>query len=259
MATERPDSTAPTRRQPALARFWPLAALLVIALSAYASGLHRELRISWLVDQQLVLRDAVLARPVAAPLAYVLLYTAAVACAIPGGLVLSTAAGLMFGTKLGGAYATIAITLGSTLLFLAARSALRPLAERLARRMLGRDLPALEGDGFLYMLAVRLVPFTPFWAINIAAAMTRIRLVAYVAATFIGIAPITFILAAAGSGIGDTLAAGEQPGLATILRPEIIAPLVLLALVSLAPIAFRQRQRRRSLASARAAARSPAT
>jgi uncharacterized membrane protein YdjX (TVP38/TMEM64 family) len=240
-----------------LARFWPLAALLVVAVVAYSAGLHRQLSVAWLVEQQHALRQAVAAHPVLAPLAYILLYTVAVACAVPGGLVFSTAAGLMFGTVLGGAYAVIAITLGSAILFLAARSALRPLAERLARRMLGRDLPALEGDGFLYMLAVRLVPFTPFWVVNLAAAMTRIRLGAYVAATFIGIAPITYILAAAGAGIGDTLAAGEQPGLGTILRPHIMLPLLLLAIVSLAPIAFKRRQRRRSLAAA--ATRSRAT
>ncbi len=235
-----------------LARFWPLAALLVIAAVAYGSGLHRQLNIGWLVEQQLVLRQAVAAHPITAPLAYILIYTAMVACAIPGGIVLSTASGVMFGTLLGGAYAVIAITLGSSALFLAARSALRPLAERLARRMLRRELPALEGDGFLYMLAVRLVPFTPFWVVNIAAAMTRIRLGSYVAATFIGIAPITYILAAAGSGIGDSLAAGEQPGLGTILRPEILVPLLLLAIVSLLPIAFKRRQQRLAAGRSRA-------
>ena len=259
MATERSDpAIAETRRSSGfIARFWPLALLLAVALAAYGMGLHRQLSMGWLIEQQAALRHAVSEHPVLAPVAFVLAYGACVACAVPGGLVMSTAAGLMFGTWLGGAYAIVAITLGSTVLFLAARSALRPVVERLARRMLRRGLPALDGDGFLYLLAVRLVPFTPFWMVNIAAAMTKIGPRAYAAATFIGIAPITFILAAAGSGIGDSLVAGEQPGLATILRPEILVPLFLLALVSLAPIALKQWRRRRSLASA--ATRSPAT
>ena len=235
--------------------------LVVVAAGVYSTGLYRQISLSWLVEQQMMLRQAVLAHPVLAPVGYVAIYAAMVACAIPGGLVLSTASGLLFGTGLGGFYAVIAITLGSTALFLAARSALRPLAQRLARRWLQRELPALAGDGFLYMLAVRLVPFTPFWMVNIGAAMTRIPTSAYVAATFIGIAPITYILAAAGAGIGDTLAAGEQPHLATILRPEIIVPLVLLAVVSLAPVGIKRWRRRRRLAAgaARVARRWPAT
>lgn len=261
VATERSDSSRPEqgggRR---LVRFWPFAMLLVVAVVVYATGLHRQLSIAWLVEQQSVLRQAVAAHPIAAPLAYMALYAASVACAIPGGIVLSAAGGLMFGTVAGGAYAVMAITLGSTILFLAARSALRPLAERLARRVLRSGLPELEGDGFLYMLAVRLVPFTPFWIVNLAAAMTRIRLRSYVAATFVGIAPITFILAAAGAGTGETLASGAQPGLSTILRPQIVVPLILLALVSLAPLALKRRRRRlRAIADAREATRSPAT
>ena len=182
--------------------------------------------------------------PIAAAAGFVALYTMVVACAIPIGLVLSTGAGVMFGTAMGGLYALLAITFGSTLLFLAARSALRPYAERMARRLLGREMPVLEGDGFSYMLAIRLVPFTPFWVVNIAAAMTDIRLRSYAAATFLGIAPITFILAATGAGIGDSIAGGQAPEMNVLLRWQVVGPLLLLAVASLAPLAIKRRRAR---------------
>ncbi len=227
-----------------IARWWPLVAIFALAVAGYLSGLYRYVSIAKLIEQQQALRTLVAAHPVTAAFGFVTLYTMVVACAIPIGLVLSTGAGLMFGTILGGLYALLAITFGSTLLFLAARSALRPYAERLARRILGREMPVLEGDGFSYMLAIRLIPFTPFWVVNIAAAMTDIRLRSYAAATFLGIAPITFILAATGAGVGDTMAGGQPPEANLLLRWQIVGPLLLLAVASLAPLAVKRWRRR---------------
>lgn len=223
-------------------RWWPLVAIFALAVAGYFSGLYRYVSLTRLIEQQQALHLMVAAHPVTAALGFVVLYTTVVACAIPIGLVLSTGAGVMFGTALGGFYALLAITWGSMILFLAARSALRPFTERLARRILGRDMPVLEGDGFSYMLAIRLVPFTPFWVVNIAAAMTDIRLRSYVAATFLGLAPITFILAAAGAGIGNTMAGGQPPELNILLRWQIVGPLLLLAVASLAPIIVKRRR-----------------
>lgn len=192
------------------------------------------------------IRTALAARSILTPVAYMAFYTAAVACAFPGGIALSMAAGLLFGTVLGGTYAVFAITAGAVLLFLAGRSTLRPILERRAGRFFRKVAPTLEQNGFSYLLAVRLIPFTPFWLVNLSAALTGISLPAYALATFIGIAPITFVLASAGVGIGDTLEAGGQPGVTTLLRPSILIPLLVLAAMSLAPVAFRRLRSRRT-------------
>ena len=169
-------------------------------------------------------------------------YAAMVACMIPGGVVFSMAAGLLFGVATGTAYVLLAVTAGSAVLLVAARSALRPLIERYAGPRLGRMVAALERDGFSYLLAARLLPFAPFWLTNLAASLTRIRLPVFALATILGIAPITVVLTAAGSGIGDTLQAGEQPGFGTVLRPQIAVPLLLTAILALAPIALKRYQ-----------------
>ncbi len=226
-----------TRR--AIKRLWLLGLLLGLALCAYALGLHRQLSLQNLVDQQAALRVFVAAHEVAMPAAFMLSYAAMVACAIPGGVVFSIAAGLLFGMLAGTAIVLVAVTAGSCVLVVAARSALRPMVERHAGARLGRLVAALQRDGFSYLLAARLLPFAPFWLTNLAAALTRIGLAPFALATVIGLAPITLVLTAAGAGLAETLASGEQPSLAGLLRPIVVAPLLLSAMLSLAPIALR--------------------
>ena len=102
---------------------------------------------------------------------------------------------------------------GAVLLFLAARSTLRPLLARRARPFLERVGPALERDGFSYLLALRLLPVLPFWLLNLAPALVGMRLAPYTAATFLGIIPGTVVFASIGAGLGDVLASGGPPHL----------------------------------------------
>jgi uncharacterized membrane protein YdjX (TVP38/TMEM64 family) len=198
-----------------------------------------------LTEQQDFLRIFVARHTVLAPLAFIGIYTTAVACAIPGGIVMGAAAGLLFGTIQGGIYALIAITIGATILFLAARTALRPVVERRFSRLLERITPAVETNGFLYLLAVRLIPLTPFWLVNIAAALGGVRLIPYILATFIGIVPITFVFTSLGEGLSRTLAAGSQLTTAQVLvQPSLLIPLLGLAVLALLPIALKRGLRR---------------
>ncbi len=219
---------------------WPLLVLIVGAALLYTLGVHRQLSLTGLAAQQGALRGFVAEHPIWTPIAFMAAYAAMVACAIPGGVVASMAAGLLFGIGAGTAYTLVAVTAGSVILLLAARSALRPLIERHAGARLERVVAALERDGFSYLLAARLLPFAPFWMTNLAASLTRISVGTFASATVIGIAPITLVLTATGSGLGDTIAAGEQPSLAAVLRPQIALPLLLSAILSLAPIALKR-------------------
>ena len=81
-----------------------------------------------------------------------------------------------------------------SLLFLAVRYHLAD-ARRRAPRPVPRPRPrqACERDGFSYLLAIRLVPAFPFWLVNLAAALSGMRLLPYAAATVIGIMPATFV------------------------------------------------------------------
>jgi len=96
------------------------------------------------------------------------------------------AGGLLFGTLSGGLLAIVGSTAGAIGLFLAVRY---HLAEAIAARR-GRFLDAirtsLHRDGFSYLLAIRLIPAFPFSLVNLAAALSGMRLLPYGAATVIG-------------------------------------------------------------------------
>jgi hypothetical protein len=58
--------------------------------------------------------------------------------------------------------------------------------------------------------------------------------------TFFGIMPGTFVFASIGNGISVLLQSGERPDLSVMQSPEILGPLVALAVLSLAPILWRR-------------------
>ena len=84
---------------------------------------------------------------------------------------------------------------------------------------------------------------------NLAAALSGMRLLPYAAATLLGIMPATFVFASIGAGLGDVLATGGSPTSRVIFSPRILGPLIGLAALSLLPVAWRRWRRSRCLIS----------
>jgi uncharacterized membrane protein YdjX (TVP38/TMEM64 family) len=226
-----------------LRRFWPLLLLLLAIGAAFAAGLPQQLTWATLARNQAVLTSWVAEHPQAAPALYFAAYAVAAALSLPEAAVITVAGGLLFGTLLGGTLAVFGSTLGSVVLFLAARYHLADAMTARAGGFLERVRPRLERDGFSYLLAIRLIPVFPFWLVNLAAALTGIRLLPYVAATLLGIIPATFVYASIGAGVGSVLAAGGEPDLAVIFSPRVLGPLIALAALSLVPVLWRKWRR----------------
>ena len=91
--------------------------------------------------------------------------------------------------------------------------------EQLRRRVapfLDRFSAGIEKDAFFYLLSLRLIPFFPFFAVNIAPAMLKISLTTYAMATLLGIAPAVYVYTSLGAGVADlselTVDPREKPG-----------------------------------------------
>jgi uncharacterized membrane protein YdjX (TVP38/TMEM64 family) len=221
-------------------RFLPLIVLLAALLGVWTSGVLDQLSWGGLARNHAVLAGWVADHPVLAPCLFVLLYIAVAALSVPEAAVVTLAGGLLFGTTLGGVLTIVGATIGAVILFLVARSA---LAEPLARRggaVMRSVRDRLHRDGFLYLLSIRLIPAFPFWLINLAAALCGMRVVPFAAATFIGIAPATFVFTSIGAGIGGVLASGGRPDLGMILTLPVLGPLLALAALSLLPLLWRR-------------------
>lgn len=218
-----------------------LLLLLLLVAAGIVAAVWLQPRIGWdtLTAHQQALRDFVGAHPVAAALVYVLTYIAATALSLPQGALLTVTGGLLFGAVFGCALTVLGATAGASLLVMAARTALGdPLARR-GGRLVEAVRTGLQRDGFSYLLALRLVPLFPFWAVNLAAAMVGMRLVVFVPGTALGIVPATFVFSSIGAGVGDVLVAGRTPDLSVLFKPTLILPLLGLALLSLLPVAWR--------------------
>ena len=97
-------------------------------------------------------------------------------------------------------------------------------------------------NAFFYLLALRLVPAAPFWAVNIVPALTRMPFRQFMGATCLGIIPGTMVYIPVGRGFDHILAAGKTPDLGVLTSPEILLPLVGLGALSLLPILVRRWQ-----------------
>jgi len=226
-----------------LRRFLPLVILIVAAVAVLASGLAGQVNWAALAAHHIRLAEWIARHPIAAPALYAVLYAVATALSLPEAAVLTVAGGLLLGTWLGTAMAIAGSTAGAVMLFLAARSVFAAAMAARAGPRLGRMREELHRNGFLYLLAIRLVPLFPFWLVNLAAALAGMRLLPYVGATFLGIIPATFVYASIGAGIGDVLAAGHQPDLTVVFSPSILGPLLGLAALALLPVVWRHWRR----------------
>jgi uncharacterized membrane protein YdjX (TVP38/TMEM64 family) len=223
-------------------RFLPL--LLLLACLGAALILGRGVGWETLARHQDGLANWVAAHPIAAPLLYLSAYILTAALSLPQAALLTVAGGLLFGTVLGGVLTIIGATIGAAILVTIARTALRGVLDRHRHRIPAAVQARLAQDGFFYLLTLRLLPVVPFWVVNLAAALAEIRLLAFVPATLLGIAPATFVLSSIGAGVGGILAAGQAPDLSVLFAPRVLLPLLGLAALSLLPILLRPVLRR---------------
>lgn len=217
-----------------------LGLLLCAAVALRLAGVDAALDVGTLARHEAAITAAVAAHPWLAPLAFAVLYALVVAVSLPGAAVLTMAGGWLFGTVFGTLWSALGATLGATLVFLLARGALRePLRRRVGARMAGLER-AFREHGPSWLLFLRLVPLFPFWLVNLVPAFLGMRLLPYVACTFVGILPAGLVYAAIGAGLGDLLARGERPDPALILEPRFLLPLFGLGLLALAPVLWRR-------------------
>jgi uncharacterized membrane protein YdjX (TVP38/TMEM64 family) len=249
-----------------LKRLWPLLLLLAAGGFIYAIGLHRYLSIETLVDNRQTFRTFIRANMVLSLGVFVAVYATAVALSLPGGAALTMAGGFLFGWLLGGTVSIVAATIGASIAFLIARSALGDLLAARAGPWLSRFRQEFQEDAFSYLLFLRLVPIFPFWLVNLAPGLLGVSFPTYVATTILGIIPGTFAFALAGYGLDSVIEAQQAayqsclakmgPGgqescsytldAGALLTPELIAGLVALGLVALIPVGVKWYRRTRA-------------
>jgi uncharacterized membrane protein YdjX (TVP38/TMEM64 family) len=215
-----------------------VAALFAAGLALFfALDGPRYLDLATVRDQRDALRAFTDAHQVAAILIGFALYVAVVALSVPGATVLSLAAGFVFGRWVGWMLVLAGATVGATLVFLAARYVVGDWARNRMGSAGQRIRDGFTANAFSYLLFLRLVPAFPFFLVNLAVALTPIPVRTYVVATFLGIAPGSFVYVNLGEALGRIDSTGG------LLSAPVVLAFALLALLSLVPVWL---QRRRS-------------
>lgn len=221
-------------------RFSPLVMLLLAITAAFALGLDDYVSFEQLERNRGWLLDFVDRHAFLAPLGFMLIYAIAIALSLPGGAILTIAGGFLFGIVAGTLYAVVAATLGATVVFLIARTALGDSLRQRAGPAVRRMEAGFRENALNYLLFLRLIPAFPFWLVNLVPAFLGVPLGTYVVATAVGIIPGTLVFASVGNGLGTVFETGGRPDLGIIFKPDIILPIIGLAVLAILPVAYRK-------------------
>ncbi len=138
-------------------------------------------------------------------------------------VLLALFSGAVFDFWVGLALITLSSTLGAALSMLLARLALSRW-ETQRGRFVARLNDAIERDGAIALLSLRLTPGVPFFWVNVAAGLTSMNLRSYVVATLFGKLPMNAVFVGAGNHLAEIERVGD------ILTPNVIALLIVLAI-----------------------------
>ena len=205
-----------------------LGAAALIAVFVYR---HFELGTLLTLDQLKQSRDSLVAfyqtKPLITLAGFFAVYVLAAALSIPGALILTLAAGAMFGLWTGLLVVSFASSLGALLAFLASRYLLRDSLQARFGKALAPINEGVKKDGTFYLLTLRLVPVFPFWLVNLLMGLTPIPAGRFYAVSQIGMLIGTAVYVNAGT----QLAAINSPR--DILSPALLGSFVLLGIFPL--------------------------
>ncbi len=206
------------------------------SLSFDALAQHREMLLAY--------RDS---HYVGAIAAFLAIYVCIVAFSLPGASVATLSGGFLFGIFPGVIFNVTGATIGASCLFLAVRWG---LGDWLAAKMdvsEGRTKQFKEGideNQWSMLFLIRLLPIVPFFVANLLPAFVGVSLFRFVVSTGLGIIPGAFVFTSIGAGLGSVFETGEMPNLGRIFEPQILLPLLGLAVLSALPILYKRFGRR---------------
>lgn len=177
-------------------------------------------------------------------LVFLCTYIILVAVSLPGASLGSIAAGFLFGTWIGSLCIIVGATIGALIVFLLVRYFLRDwVSQRLTKRMQLFN-EHVSDNALHYLLFLRLVPLFPFWLVNIAPAILKVRVSHFFWSTFLGIIPGSIVYVSIGSGL-EHISTQQQLNLKIIFTPSVFLPLLGLGILSLIPIIVKHLQGKR--------------
>lgn len=220
-------------------QYLPILVIACLSALAWALGAHHYLSFDALRAHHDALESYIGLYPLSSFALYAAAYIAVVGLSFPGATFMTLLGGFLFGRIWGTGLVVASASIGATIFFVSAKAASQDLLTRKAGPWVNKMKAGFEKDGFYYLLTLRLVPLFPFVAINLVAAVLQIPLRTFIAATFIGIIPGSFIFVSIGDALKDViLTTGLSPKV--VLEPKILFALIGLGVLSLLPVFYKR-------------------
>jgi uncharacterized membrane protein YdjX (TVP38/TMEM64 family) len=233
-----PDATP---SKPGLARMLPFLVIVVVAVVG-AITLRDQLSFDALARHRLDLLAYRDAHYLASVLVFMSVYIVIVGFSLPGATVASLTGGFLFGIFPGTLFNLVAATTGAVCIFLAARMGFgSALAARIESQggKVARLRAALAENEWSVLFLMRLTPVVPFFVANLLPALLNIRLSRFVISTGFGIIPGALVLTSVGAGLGEVFERGGMPDLSIVFAPQVLLPILGLAVLAALPILIR--------------------
>lgn len=240
MENSSAQETAPEAGKLSIARLWPLVVIVAGIAVFFAMGWDKYLSFQSLSEHRQTLLQWTADNQVLAISVFIVGYAIVVAFSLPGAVWMTLAGGFLFGTVLATVTVIVAATLGAVAIFLVARYALADFFRAKMGAAGEKMEKGFRENALSYLLFLRLVPVFPFWLVNLVPAFLGVPLRTYVLGTFFGIIPGSAVYCSVGNGLGAVFDSGGQPDLGIIFQPEILGPIVGLAVLSLVPIVYKR-------------------
>jgi len=203
------------------------AVIVALVAAFFIFDLGKYLNLEYLKSQQAALDSLYASRPIMLIASFFAIYVAATALSLPGAVILTLAAGAIFGLFTGTLIVSFASSIGATLAFLVSRFLLRDSLESRFGDKLKTFNHNIDKDGAFYLFTVRLVPVFPFFLVNLVMGLTKIKTGVFYLVSQIGMLAGTIVFVNAGTQLA------KIDSLSGILSPKLLFSFVLLGVFPL--------------------------
>ena len=219
----------------------PIAVVVLAIITFFVMGFDQYLSFVALRDNRGRLMEWYELNQVMTVIWFFITYTAVVALSLPGAMWMTLAGGFIFGTLQATFYVVMAATLGAFIVFILAQYCLADFLKQKAGKAVQKMEVGFQSNALSYLLFLRLVPLFPFWLVNLVPAFLGVPARTFIIGTALGIIPGSAVFCWVGSGLGAVLEAGGVLDPEEILfKPEIVGPIIGLAVLALVPIVYKK-------------------
>ena len=189
--------------------------LLCAVISFFAFDLDHYLTLETLQQSQGDFEALKAESPWQVASSFFVIYIIVTALSLPGAVIMTLAAGALFGLATGTLLVSFASTIGATLAFLVSRFLLHDSIQNRFGDKLKAINDGIAKDGPFYLFTLRLVPLFPFFLINLLMGLTPLRVTTFYWVSQVGMLAGTLVYVNAGTQLAniDSLAGILSPGL----------------------------------------------